>query len=76
MTSQFGHDQHELELDWNTDAIVERRNTFYAASQRAFVPYQKPLIFKRGQDNYLWEALGFCLFALQALLRFRKVTPR
>jgi len=34
------------------------------------------VIFKRGQDNYLWEALGFCLFALQALLRFRKVTPR
>ena len=31
MTSQFDHEQHELELDWNTDAIVERRNTFYAA---------------------------------------------
>ena len=58
MTSQFDHDQHELELDWNTDAIVERRNTFYAASQRAFVPYQKPLIFKRGQDNYLWDEKG------------------
>jgi alanine-glyoxylate transaminase/(R)-3-amino-2-methylpropionate-pyruvate transaminase len=58
MTSQFDHDQHELELDWNTDAIVERRNTFYAASQRAFVPYQKPMIFKRGQDNYLWDENG------------------
>ena len=35
-----------LSLDWNTDAIVNRRETFYAATQRAFVPYQKPQIFK------------------------------
>ncbi len=55
MTSQFDHDQHELALDWNTDAIVARRNAYYAASQRAFVPYQQPLIFKHGQDNYLWD---------------------
>ncbi len=55
MTSQFDHDLYELELDWNTGAIVERRNTYYAASQRAFVPYQKPLIFNRGEDNYLWD---------------------
>jgi alanine-glyoxylate transaminase/(R)-3-amino-2-methylpropionate-pyruvate transaminase len=58
MTSQFDHDQHELELDWSTDAIVERRNTYYAASQRAFVPYQQPLIFSKGQDNYLWDEKG------------------
>ena len=58
MSSQFDHDQHELELDWNTDAIVERRNRYYAASQRAFVPYQTPLIFSRGQDQYLWDEKG------------------
>ena len=58
MTSQFDHDQHELSLDWDTDAIVERRNTYYAASQRAFVPYRKPLIFSHGQDNYLWDEQG------------------
>jgi len=58
MTSQFDHDQHEFELDWNTDAIVARRNTYYAASQRAFVPYQQPLIFREGQDNYLWDEKG------------------
>ncbi len=55
MTSQFDHDPHELILDWDTDAIVERRNQYYAASQRAFVPYQAPLIFNRGQDQYLWD---------------------
>jgi len=55
MTSQFDHDQHEFPVDWDTEAIVERRNKYYAASQRAFVPYQTPLIFSRGQDNYLWD---------------------
>ena len=58
MTSQFDHDDHQLTLDWNTDAIVDRRNRYYAASQRAFVPYQKPLIFSRGQDQYLWDEKG------------------
>ncbi len=58
MTSQFDHDQHEFEIDWDTDAIVKRRNDYYAASQRAFVPYQTPLIFSHGQDNYLWDEKG------------------
>ena len=58
MESQFEHDDHEFEIDWSTDAIVNRRNQYYAASQRAFVPYQTPLIFSRGQDNYLWDEKG------------------
>ncbi len=48
-------DNFTLETDWDTDAIVNRRDKFYAASQRAFVPYKTPLIFKRGQDQYLWD---------------------
>ena len=53
------YDQHfELPVDWDTDAIVKRREKFYSASQRAFVPYQKPLIFKQGQDQYLWDEKG------------------
>ena len=31
-----------LPLDWNTDAIVNRREAFYAATQREFVPSQTP----------------------------------
>ena len=58
MVSQFDHDQHEFEIDWSTDAIVERRNHYYAASQRAFVPYRTPLIFSKGQDNFLWDEKG------------------
>ncbi len=44
--------------DWQTDHIVERREKYYSASQRAFVPYSTPLIFKRGQDQYLWDEKG------------------
>lgn len=50
--------QPPLSLDWSTDAIVRRRDTYFAASQRAFVPYQKPLIPQRGQMQYLWDETG------------------
>ncbi len=48
----------ELETDWSTAAIVARRDRYYAASQRAFVPYEEPLIFQRGQGQYLWDERG------------------
>lgn len=44
-----------LETDWSTDAIVGRRNRYFAASQRKFVPYETPLIFRRGSMQYLWD---------------------
>ncbi len=46
------------ELDWSTDGIIKRREAFYAASQRAFMPYKKPLIFRRGERQYLWDETG------------------
>ncbi|MEP3298011.1 MAG: aspartate aminotransferase family protein [Pseudoruegeria sp.] len=45
-------------VDWSTQAIIDRRDTYYAASQRAFVPYQKPLILKKGQMQYCWDEKG------------------
>jgi alanine-glyoxylate transaminase/(R)-3-amino-2-methylpropionate-pyruvate transaminase len=48
----------ELELDWSTEGVVRRRDRYFAASQRAFVPYKKPLIFSRGQRQYLWDETG------------------
>ncbi len=51
-------DKFTLAVDWDTDAIVGRREKYFAASQRAFVPYRTPLIFKRGQDQYLWDEQG------------------
>ena len=47
-----------LLTDWSTEAIVARRERYYAASQRAFVPYQTPLIFQRGERQYLWDETG------------------
>ncbi len=48
----------ELETDWSSEAIVARRDRYYAASQRAFVPYKTPLIFQRGKGQYLWDETG------------------
>jgi alanine-glyoxylate transaminase/(R)-3-amino-2-methylpropionate-pyruvate transaminase len=47
-----------LSVDWSTDAIVARRERYYAASQRAFVPFKKPMIFERGEGQYLWDEQG------------------
>jgi alanine-glyoxylate transaminase/(R)-3-amino-2-methylpropionate-pyruvate transaminase len=48
----------DLKTDWSAEAIVARRERFYAASQRAFVPYQTPLIIRRGRGQYLWDEEG------------------
>ena len=45
-------------LDWSTEAIVSRRDRFYSASQRAFVPYKSPLIIKEGRGQYVWDEPG------------------
>ena len=44
-----------LPVSWDSADIVNKRDRYYAASQRAFVPYQNPLILKRGQGQYLWD---------------------
>ncbi len=48
----------EFSLDWSTEGIVSRRERYFAASQRAFVPYRTPTIFKRGEMQYLWDEKG------------------
>lgn len=47
-----------MPVDWDRDHIIARRDAYYAASQRAFVPYEKPLILKRGEMQYLWDEDG------------------
>ncbi|MCP4328630.1 MAG: aspartate aminotransferase family protein [Alphaproteobacteria bacterium] len=44
-----------LPVDWSRQSIIDRREKYYAASQRAFVPYREPLIIKRGQGQYVWD---------------------
>ena len=45
-------------IDWSRDSILARRDTYFAATQRAFVPYQKPLIIKRGFMQHVWDEDG------------------
>ena len=45
----------KFETDWSTSAVIDRREKYYAASQRKFQPYQKPLILKYGKGQYLWD---------------------
>ncbi|MFE0018047.1 aspartate aminotransferase family protein [Mesorhizobium sp. NPDC059054] len=49
------HTHPSLAVDWSTQGIVDRRNRFYSASQRKFVPYKDPLIIKRGRGQYVWD---------------------
>lgn len=44
-----------VKTDWSRQAIIDRRDRYYAATQRAFVPYETPLIIKRGQGQYVWD---------------------
>ena len=48
----------EDQTDWSAEAIVARRERYYAASQRKFVPYATPQIFERGSYQYLWDEKG------------------
>jgi alanine-glyoxylate transaminase/(R)-3-amino-2-methylpropionate-pyruvate transaminase len=58
MDIEDGKTNPPIETDWSTDAIVARRDKYYSASQRAFVPYRKPLIVKKGRGQYLWDEAG------------------
>jgi alanine-glyoxylate transaminase/(R)-3-amino-2-methylpropionate-pyruvate transaminase len=47
-----------LPTDWTLEGTARRRDSFYAASQRKFVPFQDPMIFRKGSMQYLWDAAG------------------
>ncbi len=47
-----------LKTDWAIEATAARRDKYYAASQRKFVPFQDPMVFRRGEMQYLYDAEG------------------
>ena len=47
-----------METDWDLNATAARRDRFYAASQSKFVPFKDPMVFRRGQMQYLWDQDG------------------
>jgi alanine-glyoxylate transaminase/(R)-3-amino-2-methylpropionate-pyruvate transaminase len=52
------HIPSTLPVDWSTEGIVARRDRFYAATQRKFVPFKEPLIVQRGRGQYVWDETG------------------
>jgi alanine-glyoxylate transaminase/(R)-3-amino-2-methylpropionate-pyruvate transaminase len=48
----------ELTIDWAKPQILARRDRYYAASQKSFMPYRAPLVFSRGERQYLWDEAG------------------
>lgn len=45
----------DAHTDWSLNGIAERRDRYFAASQRKFVPFQAPMAFKRGSMQYLYD---------------------
>ena len=48
----------DLPVDWSLEGTAARRDAYYAASQRKFVPFREPMVFRRGQGQYLWDEAG------------------
>lgn len=44
-----------MEVDWSLEGVAGRRDRYYAASMRRFVPFEEPMIFRRGSMQYLWD---------------------
>ncbi len=44
-----------LDTDWSLANTAKLRDQYYAASQRKFVPFKDPMVFKRGSMQYLWD---------------------
>jgi alanine-glyoxylate transaminase/(R)-3-amino-2-methylpropionate-pyruvate transaminase len=47
-----------IQIDWTKKEILARRDQYYAASQKSFMPYRTPMVFSRGQGQYLWDEEG------------------
>jgi alanine-glyoxylate transaminase / (R)-3-amino-2-methylpropionate-pyruvate transaminase len=47
-----------LDIEWSVEATAQRRDRFYAASQRKFVPFKDPMVFRKGAMQYLWDIEG------------------
>jgi alanine-glyoxylate transaminase/(R)-3-amino-2-methylpropionate-pyruvate transaminase len=47
-----------LDIEWSVEATAKRRDRYYAASQRKFVPFKDPMVFRKGAMQYLWDIEG------------------
>ena len=49
---------HVLHTDWTLEGTAARRDQYYAASLKKFVPFKDPIVFRKGQGQYLWDTEG------------------
>lgn len=49
---------HPLHTDWDFANTAARRDQFYAASLTRFTPFRDPIVFRKGQGQYLWDTDG------------------
>ena len=49
---------HPLHTDWDFESTAARRDQYYAASLTRFTPFREPIVFKKGQGQYLWDTQG------------------
>jgi alanine-glyoxylate transaminase/(R)-3-amino-2-methylpropionate-pyruvate transaminase len=47
-----------LETDWSLQGTSRRRDQYYAASLKKFVPFADPMVFRKGEGQYLWDNEG------------------
>ncbi|MEM7073536.1 MAG: aspartate aminotransferase family protein [Pseudomonadota bacterium] len=46
---------HPLPTDWTHDGTAARRDQYFSASLTRFTPFRDPIVFKKGQGQYLWD---------------------
>ncbi|MEM9043605.1 MAG: aspartate aminotransferase family protein [Pseudomonadota bacterium] len=49
---------HPLHTDWSYEGTAARRDRYYSASLKKFVPFREPIVFHKGQGQYLWDHEG------------------
>jgi alanine-glyoxylate transaminase/(R)-3-amino-2-methylpropionate-pyruvate transaminase len=47
-----------IETNWDYEATLQRRHRFMSPSLQTFTAFQKPIILKRGEMQYVWDEKG------------------
>ena len=47
-----------LTTSWSLEDTAARRDRYYSAALRKFVPFREPMVFRRGEMQYLWDEAG------------------
>lgn len=50
--------ENALYTDWSREGTTSRRDQHFAASLTRFIPFKDPIVFRKGQGQYLWDADG------------------